>query len=752
MLQGSDRPLLLRGKIVQPDGTAPDRYVLVRDGRIVSVSRQRPPLTEGVPYVKTESEDWIFPGLLDLHTHTTYNALPLWHSWRAPFDNRFEWRGDDGYKKEVSGTSRAISTPENRKILEVFAELQAVTGGTTVLQESQPLDKEIAGQELLLCRDTADPADLFLNEKGVILSVVDFFRPKDGQPEAVGKALDEYVKRRQEGTLLATLAHLAEGRSGYGTLRGVDPYSRLEFETFMAHPAFADPAAVRSSPLTLIHGCGIDTRNPRHLDFLRERNISIVWSPVSNLLLYGDTLDAETLLAEGINVALGSDWSPSGSKHVWEEAKFARFYFDAIGARVSNQQIFQMVTRNAARCLGLPFFGCIEPGAPGDFFILRSPLETDDPMEVFLATTDRHVRATILGGLPLYGAREFLEQFEVALQGLPPEEGSAVKDKAVHLPAALDVDVARDVKRIEDAMKALTPPVKRSNLLASSDKLFRRRLQQLRSQAVTLGWSIQESRRRGDAPVSGRLAVRPDAIQVWRGVRAAGLDAPELRRALGEVLLPAAVQTQAPLGLAACLTAVLPDDRPAHVPDEVALLVYESREAWDRTSETTAGRIWPRLRGALFGPESQSGFAQKLDAALEPDRPYFLFADEADWLPGLTKVLVATAPEGQTGEAFRAAVQEALAVLQGDRPPGLDGAIAMVSADGVLVYWEHWIDAASAANSRIAGLAALGTPVLLADAVPTKVAAHPAEFYPGLEIKGGECLSLRFERRRLYLY
>src|SRR4029453_7960210 len=100
---------------------------------------------------------------------------------------------------------------------------------------------------------------------------------------------------------------------------------------------------VRSSPLTLIHGCGIDTRNPEHLRFLRERDISIVWSPVSNLLLYGDTLDVETLLAEGINVALGSDWSPSGSKHAWDEAKFARFYLDAIGSLVSDQQIFQMV-------------------------------------------------------------------------------------------------------------------------------------------------------------------------------------------------------------------------------------------------------------------------------------------------------------------------------------------------------------------------------------------------------------------------
>lgn len=750
MLEGSSRPLLLRGKIVQPDGTAPDRYVLVRDGRIVSISRQRPPLTSDVPFVKTESEDWIFPGLLNLHSHTDYNTLPLWSSFRAPFDNRFEWRNDDGYKAEVRGTQKTINTPENRKILEVFAELQAVAGGTTVLQESQVLDREISGEPLLLCRDTADPSDLFLDENGKILSVVDFFRPDGGRPAPVADRIQEYGGLRQQGKLLATLAHLAEGRSGFGTYRGVDPYSRQEFEAFMAHPAFADAGAVRSSPLTLIHGCGIDTRNPEHLRFLRERSISIVWSPVSNLLLYGDTLDVETLLAEGINVALGSDWSPSGSKHAWDEAKFARFYLDAIGSFVSDQQIFQMVTSNAGRCLGLPQFGRIEPGAPGDFFILRSPLETDNPMEVFVSATDRHVRATILGGRPLYGARDFLKQLEVELQELPPEEGSAVEDKAVHLPPALGVNVAVDVKRIEDALKALAPPVKRSNLLASSDKLYRRRLQTLRSQVVTLGWSIQQSRERGDAKTPGFLRVRPNAVRVWRGYRAPGSDGPSFRHALGELLIPATVQTQAPLGLTAYLTAVLPEDKPASVPDEVALLFYESKAAWEHTTETTGGRIYSRLRDSLFTPASGSAFPEPLGETLEVDRPYHLLHGEADWLRGATKVLVGAPPAGAWTAELLGTVHGFLSALQQQPPAGLEGAIVLV-ADGLLVYWEHWSDPALAGGGRMSGLAALVSPVLLADASPVKVPADLEQVYPGLQIEGGKCLNLRFERRRLLL-
>ena len=194
----------------------------------------------------------------------------------------------------------------------------------------------------------------------------------------------------------------------------------------MAHPSMQDAGAVRSSALTLIHGCGIDVRNPTHIQFLRDRNISVVWSPVSNLLLYGDTLEMEALVNADINVALGSDWSPSGSKHVWDEAKNAKYFFEAIGSIVSDVQVFQMLTTNAARCLGIDNVGRIAAGCLADFFILRSPLESDNAMEVFFKTEDRDVRAVIIGGRPIYGARDFFEPFELELQNLPRVEGTSV--------------------------------------------------------------------------------------------------------------------------------------------------------------------------------------------------------------------------------------------------------------------------------------------------------------------------------------
>jgi cytosine/adenosine deaminase-related metal-dependent hydrolase len=44
---------------------------------------------------------------------------------------------------------------------------------------------------------------------------------------------------------------------------------------------------------------------------------TIVWSPLSNLLLYGKTTDVAAARTAGLTIALGSGWSPSGSKTWW---------------------------------------------------------------------------------------------------------------------------------------------------------------------------------------------------------------------------------------------------------------------------------------------------------------------------------------------------------------------------------------------------------------------------------------------------
>lgn len=516
MLFQSREHLLLRGNVVRADGTAQDNYVYIVDGTIESMSRQRPEATQDLPVLQTGRDDWIFPGLLDLHSHPSYNILPIWNSSKAPYNNRFAWRSSKEYDDGIRAYDRYLKAPHGDDATKrthkveraVFAELQAIAGGVTVLQESYTLEEQ-AGvpDDLVLCRGTGNPLELGLPETSEILSLTDLFRPdsETGEPNAVSWAMEKYVRERADGHLFAMLVHLAEGRSGFGSKDGPDPYSAKEVAAFMAHPAFEDPGLVRQSPLSLIHACGINPYDRAQVQFLKDRDISVIWSPVSNLLLYGQTLDIAPLLDAGVNVALGSDWSPSGSKHVWDEAKFARFLFEALEIPVSDVHIFQMVTTRAARCLKTTGLGQLQVGAMADLFVIKAPFESDSPMEVFFKARDRDVQAVLVGGQPIYGDRTFLAQIDgISVQPLPAIEGEAVANKVVHLPSSIanedgePVRLERDIIHLEYMLKhpsAPMKPVKRSNLLASSDWPYRSRIADLRRQTIEYGQAIHRWRR-----------------------------------------------------------------------------------------------------------------------------------------------------------------------------------------------------------------------------------------------------------------
>jgi hypothetical protein len=109
-------------------------------------------------------------------------------------------------------------------------------------------------------------------------------------------------------------------------------------------------------------------------------------------------------------------------------------------------------------------------------------------MEVFLATTDRDVRAVVVAGRPIYGEAELLEGFGVDTQPMPPVEGTAARGKAVHLPPGIDVNLAEDLQEVEDFLK-LKFGILRSNTLASSDVQYGQRLAELKAYTVRFGWS-----------------------------------------------------------------------------------------------------------------------------------------------------------------------------------------------------------------------------------------------------------------------
>jgi len=87
----------------------------------------------------------IYPGLMELHNHPSYNAIPLWDV-PARFVNRKGWRGDKPnglrphplYTRRVSNPSTLLThdpSSDNARAVIRFVECRALLGGVTTTQD-----------------------------------------------------------------------------------------------------------------------------------------------------------------------------------------------------------------------------------------------------------------------------------------------------------------------------------------------------------------------------------------------------------------------------------------------------------------------------------------------------------------------------------------------------------------------------------------------------------------------------------------
>ncbi len=478
--------------------------IVFRDGIIIEIKRMgdSSDINEHIKGLKSKYDNLlvvrldnqgepchIFPGLVDIHNHIDYNMMPIWNRpVEEPWDNRHEWRNCTEYLEEVKGLYQFIfenwkqySVPGKKDgsynedpyaVIQFFAELQAIAGGTTALQESTeisyPSDNHgnfVNKQKLhrksghILLRSTGVPTDLGLMQTQNINSVIDFFKPdvtvkpkenisfylpidtgnwqvtEIGETGAKRTYFQEYIdllKNKSVGQIASEtggyIVHLAEGRSGNlrlktGAGKSVDAYSKKEFEYFRDKILEIDNyrEKVVVSRLTLIHGCGIDLDDEKNIRFINDCCIKVVWSPVSNLLLYDDT---PRYLLSGIRtdlVCIGSDWAPSGSKHVWDEAKFAQklamrwFYWKPYPDNI-NDIFLDMITSVPASAVGATKIGQIAEGMYADFYIVskgRRFSQMDNIGEAFETFSDYDTLATIINGNLVFGTKEIFEAFDI---------------------------------------------------------------------------------------------------------------------------------------------------------------------------------------------------------------------------------------------------------------------------------------------------------------------------------------------------
>lgn len=434
--------------------------------------------------------DVIYPGLINLHNHTKQNNIPVWSDAQGQFANRFEWRDWPNYKYSVSGNmnpwvdyARAIECATFR-----WSELNAMVLGTTYLQGPSTCVDNFG---ILRVEDAAS----YISNKAAVQAPTDLVMPMEMQfvwkvlgptirkgksyeyalAEAIKKhcpsipvteqninttemlkTLKDQVKLTEacvNGPLpekfiryvywihptiagrknyftntkqlpSAVIAHLAEGRRD-------DEYNKKEYE-------IVKMLGLNFPKMNFVHGVGIPEK-----DFpeLAQKDIGLIWSPFSNLILYSQTLNVGAAIKSGVNVAIGSDWVPTGTKSVLEEAKIARNYiikdFDKEGLvdiftdktgkiEKIDEELFKMMTENPAKMLSHSeikkgtvtkknptgyeetAIGILAEGAMGSVIVVS--YQDKNPYTNLVKFTDeKHINMVVVDGNPVYGNKSYFD-------------------------------------------------------------------------------------------------------------------------------------------------------------------------------------------------------------------------------------------------------------------------------------------------------------------------------------------------------
>ncbi|HYO49443.1 MAG TPA: hypothetical protein VEW94_06295 [Chloroflexia bacterium] len=240
--------------------------------------------------------------------------------------------------------------------------------------------------------------------------------------------------------------------------------------------------------------------------------------------------------------------------------------------------------------------------------------------------------------------------------------------------------------------------------------------------------------------------IPPDAVRVWRGFRAPALSLTDFFLKLNTVFVPASVEMQIKVGLDCYIPSVPAglEGKPDVVPDETAILFWDSQQTYHDGFNTLAVRTYTLTHGAVYTPSSRADFPDLFAGTMAANQPYYLVPRPADWMKGQVQHLVGGRPDGQTPDQFRSELAAALSAIQAGG--GLAGAIAC-AGDDYLVYWELANGASEGGSDTIAALAKLTGWYNVATAKPTTLDKGLWDPWPGMNIVSGDSLNMQFRRR-----
>lgn len=442
--------LVLEGRIVTMNNT----FEVIGRGRIYidksviqAVRAAEAPAPAGFENARVlRTRGTIYPGLIELHNHLSYNVLPLW---RVPkeFGNNGAWKSHPEKARLVTQPMQILAglaqtIPAVVRYVEAKSLIAGVTTSQGITLQSAPGIRRHYRGTVRNVEQTADPG----------------LPPVDTRVADVVDAA-AFRERLQRGKRI--LLHLAEGK---------DARARSHFERLK----LSNNRWAITDRLVGIHSAALKDQD---FDVMASNGGSIVWSPLSNLLLYRHTTDVKRAKAAGVPLALGSDWSPTGSKNLLSELKVARAYSTEAGAVFSDRELVAMVTRTPAQMLGWSeALGSITAGKRADLLVIDGA--AGDPYLALIRADEKDVRLVVINGVARFGLSSLVEAIGPDVERIRIGGESRVLEfdqaSADEVVAKISLAEARDrladgLRRLPELGLALANPILAASMLGVRD-------------------------------------------------------------------------------------------------------------------------------------------------------------------------------------------------------------------------------------------------------------------------------------------
>ena len=412
-----DTGLVIKGKVVTMNDAGDvlaNAQVWLANGKIMAIAKAGESLPEAAKdAVVIETKGAIYPGMIDLHNHPDYGIYPLMPI-KKKYADRYEWRWyDEVYNKRISYPQELMTRAYYFDLgLEIgrYGEYKALAGGTTSIQGGGALNRGLApGKYGKFQELPGGSPPLFGTSVSMVhareeclVRNVEFSKVEARVATSrvdIGNSAKAWADMQSEKAKGPLIVHLAEGSS-----------SRMagEFNS-------VKDSGLLGPELIAIHGVGL---TEMQLIEMAKVGAKLVWSPLSNFMLYGKTANVEAAKRAGLSISLAPDWAPSGSKSVLGELKVADLVNkNALKGLFTDRELVEMVTRKPAEAMDWgKRLGQISEGFLADVIIVDD--KNADPYRNLIIAIEENIQMVVVRGEPLYGDAGMMQAVRGALNDI----------------------------------------------------------------------------------------------------------------------------------------------------------------------------------------------------------------------------------------------------------------------------------------------------------------------------------------------